>query len=362
MSSKCYVLGIETSCDETAASVVDADGRVLSSIVFSQIDMHNIYGGIVPELASRDHALKIKHVVEQALSASKLSADDITHVGVTSGPGLLGCLLVGLSFAKAFAMSKNIPLIEVDHVRAHVMSAFINGVSGTPRFPFAGLVVSGGHTSIYLVKSVNDIVAVSSTVDDAAGEVFDKLARFIGLGYPGGKAVSELARKGNAAAFASATAVKFPKPVIKGREGDFSFSGLKTSAINYFRNAAAARNSTGVTAHNGAHISVDVKKEDALAAFQETICEVLVEKLIAAAVDNNVSDVVIGGGVASNYRLRELFVQKAKQNSLNPCLIPIEYCTDNAAMIANYARLLIGDKKGFNSEMSKIKAYSTTRR
>jgi N6-L-threonylcarbamoyladenine synthase len=346
------VLGIETSCDETAASVVDAQGAVLSSVVFSQIDMHNKYGGIVPELASRDHALKIEPVVNEAILKAGIKSGDITHVGVTNGPGLLGCLLVGLSFAKAFALSRDIPLIGVDHVRSHLLSVMIKGVGNDgekPSFPFAGLVVSGGHTSIYLVNSVSDIKMVASTVDDAAGEVFDKVARFIGLEYPGGKIISDLARLGDR------TAVKFPKPVVKGRENDFSFSGLKTSVINHFRKIMAE----GII-HKDYRNNKNVL--DALASFQEVVCEILVERLIKIAIEHKVSDVVIGGGVAANYRLREILSEQAGKKKLKPWLVPVEYCTDNAAMIANHARLVAGGTQKFTGPMSKIGAYSTTRR
>ena len=349
------ILGIETSCDETAASVMDAEGNVLSNIIFSQIDMHNKYGGIVPELASRDHALKIGTVVDEAIQKAGIKAEDITHMGVASGPGLLGCLLVGLSFAKAFALSRDIPLIGVDHVRAHLLSVMIKGTQKDsttnsdkviPSFPFAGLVVSGGHTSIYLVNSIDDIKVVASTVDDAAGEVFDKVARFVGLEYPGGKIISDLAKRGDR------NAVKFPKPVVKGREHDFSFSGLKTSVINYFRTMGVKGN-----------IDKNEKKTlDALAGFQEVVCEILVDKLISAAENNCVKDVVIGGGVASNYRLREMLLEKSAKKGLTAWLVPIEYCTDNAAMISNYARLVAKDAHGFTDLMSSVPAYSTTRR
>ena len=343
---RAIILGIETSCDETAASVMDAEGNVLSNVIFSQIDMHNKYGGIVPELASRDHALKIGTVVDEAILKAEIKAEDITHVGVASGPGLLGCLLVGLSFAKAFALSRDIPLIGVDHVRAHLLSAMIKGKGKTPSFPFAGLVVSGGHTSIYLVNSIDDIKVVASTVDDAAGEVFDKVARFVGLEYPGGKIISDLAKSGDR------NAVKFPKPVIKGREHDFSFSGLKTSVINYFR-------AMGIKGNIDKN---DKKTLDALAGFQEVVCEILVDKLIKAAENNAVMDVVIGGGVASNYRLREMLLEKSAKKGLTAWLVPVEYCTDNAAMVANYARLVAKDAHGFTDLMSSVPAYSTTRR
>ncbi|MEI6093586.1 MAG: tRNA (adenosine(37)-N6)-threonylcarbamoyltransferase complex transferase subunit TsaD [bacterium] len=347
--SKKIVLGIETSCDETAASIIDDHGEVLSNIVFSQIAMHNKFGGIVPELASRDHALKIETAVDEAIKKAGVQIDQITHVGVANGPGLLGCLLVGLSFAKAFALSRKIPLIGVDHVRAHLLSVLIKGIDKegkSPSFPFAGLVVSGGHTSIYIVNAVDDIKVVSSTVDDAAGEVFDKVARFIGLEYPGGKIISDLAKQGDP------KIVKFPKPVIKGRENDFSFSGLKTSVINYFRN-------------NGYESNIDKNDKkvlDALAAFQEVVCEILVDKLIKLAEQHNIKDLVIGGGVAANYRLRELLQERALKKGLRSWLVPIQYCTDNAAMIANYARLELSNLEQVSSELCGLKAYSTTRR
>ena len=343
------VLGIETSCDETACSIIDEKNKVLSSVIYSQIEMHNKFGGIVPELASRDHALKIEDVVQSALQQAGLKAGDITHVGVTTGPGLLGCLLVGIAFGKAFAMARDIPLIEVDHIKAHVLAVFIKESEQdlTPEFPFIGLVVSGGHTTIYLAESYESIKPVASTVDDAAGEVFDKVARFLGLGYPGGKIVSDIARKGDP------TKIKFPKPVVKGREHDFSFSGLKTSAINYFKGLSTDGN-------------FNVQNPDivnGLAGFQEAVCGILVEKLLEAAEKYKVKDIVIGGGVASNYRLRELLTEQATKKGFKPWLVPIKYCTDNAAMIANLAKLS-GDKypNSFTDDMAKLAAYSTTRR
>lgn len=347
--NKNIVLGIETSCDETAASIVDAEGDVLSNVVFSQIDMHNKFGGIVPELASRDHALKIETAVDEAIKAAGVEIDQITHIGVANGPGLLGCLLVGLSFAKAFALSRKIPLIGVDHVRAHLLSVLIKGVDKqgkVPSFPFVGLVVSGGHTSIYIVNSVDEIRTVSSTVDDAAGEIFDKIARFIGLDYPGGKIISDLAKKGDP------RSVKFPKPLIKDRENDFSFSGLKTSVINYFRN----------NGYEGKIDREDKKVLDALASFQEVICEILVDKLVKIAEANNINDLIIGGGVAANYRLREILQERALKKGLRAWLVPIQYCTDNAAMIANYARLQTTKAQMFSNQSCGLQAYSTTRR
>lgn len=345
------ILGIETSCDETAASIVDTEGTVLSNVVFTQIDMHKKYGGIVPELASRDHALKIEDVVSTAIKDAKISIEDINAVGVANGPGLLGCLLIGLSFAKAFAFVRDIPLIGVDHVKAHLLSVTINRGGKMPKFPFVGLVVSGGHTSIYLLRSVNEILTLSSTVDDAVGEVFDKLARFVGIGYPGGKIVSELAKKGKP------HSIKIPIPVIKGREDDFSFSGIKTFVINELRKL-------GYGAKDSVYVPESEDKDllDLLASFQETICSILVDRLIKLGKANGVSDLVIGGGVAANYRLRELLSEKAVAAGFKPWVVPLEYCTDNASMIANYASLLLRSEKSFVDDMYKIGAYSTSRR
>lgn len=345
------ILGIETSCDETACSIVDDHGNVLSNVVYTQIDMHKKYGGIVPELASRDHALKIEPVVTEAISNAGLRTSDITHLGVSCGPGLLGCLLVGISFSKAFCMANNIPLIGVDHIKAHVMSVFIRANKDDnkkPSFPFLGLVVSGGHTTIYLVNSYEKIIPLSSTVDDAAGEVFDKVARYIGLGYPGGKVLSDIAKTGDA------FKIKFPKPVVKDRENDFSFSGLKTAAINYFRPLASLDGKFDLS-----------RKEiiDGMAGIQEAICNTIVEKLIKVAKQHPVKDIVIGGGVAANYRLRDLLKIEAEKNGFTAWTVPVAYCTDNGTMIANMARLMASKyPNNFTSEMAALAAYSTTRK
>ncbi len=339
-----FLLGIETSCDETSASIMTSDGVSLSNVIYSQIELHNRYGGIVPELASRDHALKIETVVQDAFKIAKLNPSQISAVGVTAGPGLLGCILVGLSFAKAFALARDIPLMGVDHVRAHALSVMIKKDPEDvckPEYPFLAMVVSGGHTSIYMVNSVFDIQRLSSTVDDAAGEIFDKVARFMGLGYPGGKILSDLAKQGDKTKF------KFSKPNVKGRVYDFSFSGLKTAAINYAKTLDPDSN--------------DLK--DLASGFQEIICNTLVDKMIMLAEEKGIKDLVIGGGVAANYRLRELLNERAKAAGFSSWLVPVEYCTDNAAMIANYARLSITKgQRGFTNEMAKIPAYSTTRK
>jgi N6-L-threonylcarbamoyladenine synthase len=331
-----YVLGLETSCDETSAAIIDSSGVVLSNIVYSQINLHEKFGGIVPELASRDHAFKIHDVVSSSIEKAKLKIEDINYVSATIGPGLLGCLLTGVSFGKAFSMARNIPFIPIDHIKAHFMSVFIDNKKIS--YPFLGMVVSGGHTSIYLVSSVLDIKLISSTLDDAAGEVFDKIARFIGLGYPGGKALSDLARKGDP------TKVKLTKPVIKRDKNSFSFSGIKTSVINKLSEIE--------------NLKLDDENVlNILASFEKLVADILVDKLIYFSKLYNIKDIVIGGGVAANYKLRETFLSKSKENGKTAWLIDREYCTDNAAMIANYGRLFVEAK--IFPDIFKIKPYAT---
>jgi N6-L-threonylcarbamoyladenine synthase len=344
---KSYILGIETSCDETAASVMTLDGRLLSNTVYSQIDLHKEYGGIVPEIASRDHAVKIHEVVKKCLEEANIKPCDLSYVAFTNGPGLLGCLLVGVSFAKALFLSRKIPLIPVDHVKAHLMSVFIEKRAQEKlRYPFIGMVVSGGHTSIYVVKSFSDVKLFSSTIDDAAGEAFDKVSRFLGLGYPGGKIISEISEKGDE------NFLKLKKPKIKNNLNDFSFSGVKTFFINKFREFKG-------------NIDLESKEiKNIIASFQKTVVEILVDKLIYAAKENDINDIVIGGGVAANKRLRKVLEERCKENAFNSWLIPLSYCTDNAAMIANYARLKIMDegKIEYEDSLINIKPYSTTRK
>lgn len=330
------VLGIETSCDETACAIVNSDGVCLSSLVYSQIDLHKEYGGVVPELASRDHAKKLPVIFEKVLKDAGVTIENIDAIAVTKGPGLLGCLLVGLSFAKSISYAKKIPLIPVDHIKAHLFSIFID--SSTPEFPFIGLVVSGGHTSIHLVSSSRDVKLVSSTVDDAAGEAFDKIARFLGLGYPGGSIINKLAKDGDI------NFLKFKKPLIKDNKYSFSFSGIKTAMINYL--------------HNNKE---DYILKDLLASFEYSICNNLVVNLLQVAKDYNVNNIVLGGGVAANTRLRSLLTKEAEKIKKNVYLVPINYCGDNAVMVANYARFFIEDSKSFSKEMLNIKAFVTSR-
>lgn len=340
------VLGIETSCDETSAGIIDGDGVVLANIVYSQTDLHKKYGGVVPELASRDHALKIDMVVKEALLKAKIKADELSCIAVTSGPGLLGCVLVGLSFAKAFALSLNKPLIGVDHVKAHAFSALLKRDAediDKPEYPFLSLVVSGGHTSIYVVRSHGDVKRIASTVDDAVGEVFDKVARFLGLGYPGGKALSERARLGAPESY------KFSTPKVKANLYDFSFSGLKTAALNYIK---------------GIGLDDQISLNNLLASLQEAVCNILIDKFFLVAKDTGIKNLVIGGGVAANYRLRDLLQTRAREQNYRAWLVPMDYCTDNAVMIANYARLDLSYRgtKNFSKQMAGLPAYSTIRR
>lgn len=330
------ILGIESSCDETACAVVNSDGECLSNIVFSQIDLHKEYGGVVPELASRDHAKKLPVIFEKALSTAKVNIDEINAIAVTNGPGLLGCLLVGLSFAKAIAYAKKIPLIPVDHIKAHLFSIFIN--SAGSKFPFVGLVVSGGHTSIYLVESFNNVKLIASTVDDAAGEAFDKISRYMGLGYPGGSIINKLAIDGDS------NFLKFKKPLIKDNKYSFSFSGIKTSMINYlYQNKDK------------------YPLKDVLASFEYSICNNLVENVFQAAKDFDVNNIVVGGGVAANSRLRVLLTKEASISNKNVFLVPTKYCGDNAVMIANYARFFLNDWGSFNKNMLNLRAFVTSR-
>ena len=315
------VLGIESSCDETAAAVVSDGTAVLSNVIASQIDIHGEYGGIVPEIASRKHMEAIIPVTRQALDDAGVSMDDIEGIAVTRGPGLVGSLLVGLSTAKAMAFAADIPLVGVNHIEGHIAAVFLT--ERRPDFPFIALVVSGGHTHIYLVRGFGDFQVLGQTRDDAAGEAFDKAARMLGLGYPGGVVIDRLAEKGNP------TAVTFPR-AMKGSI-DFSFSGLKTALLNYIKGREP--------------ISAD-EVPDIAASYQEAIVDVLVGKTLRAAADASIPRVVICGGVASNSRLRGRFFEEGKRRGIEIFVPPPILCTDNAAMIAVVGdNLLRGGKR-----------------
>lgn len=320
------VLGIESSCDETAAAVV-ADGTIiLSNVIASQVDVHKKFGGVVPEIASRKHIEVIIQVIEQALDGAGVTLDDIDGVAATRGPGLIGSLLVGLSVAKSIAFMKDIPFVAVNHIEGHIAAIFLT--EEKPDFPFVALVVSGGHTNIYIVEGLGLFRTLGQTRDDAAGEAFDKGAKMLDLDYPGGVVIDRLSKGGNPAF------VKFPRS-MKGSL-DFSFSGLKTSLLYYIK-----KRETPITEDELPHI---------VASYQDTIVAVLVEKTLQAAEEFSVSRVVISGGVAANSRLREVFYERADEKGIKLFVPPPVLCTDNAAMIAAVGENLLkrGERDSFN--------------
>ncbi len=315
------ILAIESSCDDTAASVI-SDGRILSNIVASQA-IHAKYGGIVPEVASRMHQENINVVIEAALREAGIGLSQLNAIACTAGPGLLGSLTVGLSFAKAMALSLDIPFISVNHMRAHVLSHFIDDPK--PSFPFLCLTVSGGHTQIVLVKSFNDMTILGQTLDDAAGEAFDKSGKILGLAYPAGPEINRLAALGK-------PVYSFPIPQIDGL--DFSFSGLKT-AILYFIRDEVKKDPDFIKKH----------LRDICASIQHTIVEILTRKILAAAKKYGIKEIGIAGGVAANSGLRSRLKELAAENKWNLYFPAMQYCTDNAGMIAiaGYYQYLTGE-------------------
>ena len=305
------ILAIESSCDETAAAVVEDGRKVLSNIISSQINLHTIYGGVVPEIASRKHIENINFVIKDALKEANVTFDDIDAIAVTYGPGLVGALLVGVGEAKALAYGLNKPLIGVHHIKGHVFANLIEHEGLKP--PFVCLIVSGGHTEIAIVKDYNDFEIVATTRDDAAGEAFDKVARSVGLGYPGGPKIDKAAKLGNP------HAIEFPKARVNDSKYDFSFSGVKSAVLNY-------QNKANMT---GEKINVN----DLVASFQRAVVEVLVEHTIEVAKDYNIKNVAMAGGVASNTALRSLMEEKCNEEGLKLHFPSPIFCTDNAAMI-----------------------------
>ncbi|MBE7177973.1 MAG: tRNA (adenosine(37)-N6)-threonylcarbamoyltransferase complex transferase subunit TsaD [Mucilaginibacter polytrichastri] len=305
------ILGIESSCDETSASVC-IDGRIVSNVTASQ-SVHEAYGGVVPELASRVHQQNIVPTVQQAIQRAKIAKNAIDAVAFTRGPGLMGALLVGVSFAKGFALANQLKMIEVNHMQAHILAHFIKDPK--PAFPFICLTVSGGHTQLVLVRDYFDMEVIGTTQDDAAGEAFDKTAKILGLPYPGGPLIDKYAREGNPNRFA------FPEPQIPGL--DFSFSGLKTAILYFIRDET--KKDAGFTTKNMA---------DICASVQQRICSILLAKLEKAARQYQISDIAIAGGVSANSGLRKMLGEKGIQNGWNIFIPDFEYCTDNAAMIA----------------------------
>ena len=305
------ILGIETSCDDTAAAVLK-DNEILSNVITSQDSIHAKFGGIVPELASRKHLQAIHPIVETAIENAGVKLSDINLIAATQGPGLIGSLLVGYSYSKALSYVSNIPLVGVDHMAGHILSIFLG--QDKPAFPYIALIVSGGTSSIYLAKNHHDFQLLGRTRDDAAGEAFDKVAKLLGLPYPGGPQVSEKAKNGNK------QYVHFPRAWLDEKSLDFSFSGLKTAVLNHV--------------HLQHRKDIELNISDICASFQEAVVEVLVAKTIIAAQQNDISTVVIGGGVSANSRLREVFTERCAAEGVAFYAPLPQYSTDNAAMIA----------------------------
>jgi N6-L-threonylcarbamoyladenine synthase len=326
------VLGIESSCDETAASVV-ACGKMMSNVVASQIKDHSKYGGVVPEIASRKHIEAINPVIREALDDAHVTFQEIEGIAVTRGPGLIGSLLIGLSAAKALAYALNIPFVGVNHLEGHIAAAFLTEMP--PQFPFAALVVSGGHTNVYRVKNYHDFHLLGQTRDDAAGEAFDKAAKLLNLGYPGGVVIDKLAKQGNPKALAFPRAMK--------DSPDFSFSGLKTSLLTMLKK-------------RGRDFSED-ELPDVVASYQEAIVDVLVDKTIKAAQDNGLERIVVCGGVAANGRLREKFEVAANAEKIELFIPPIILCTDNAAMIAAIGEIILKNGRRDGLDLNAVSRW-----
>ena len=322
------ILAIESSCDETAASVVKNGREVLSNVISSQIELHKLYGGVVPEIASRKHIEKINQVIEEALVEAEVSLDDLDAVGVTYGPGLVGALLVGVAEAKAIAYAKKLPLVGVHHIEGHISANYIENKELEP--PFICLVVSGGHTHLVHVKDYGKYEIIGRTRDDAAGEAFDKVARAIGLGYPGGPKIDKLSKEGNP------EAISFPRAKIDGSVYDFSFSGVKSAVLNYI---------------NGCKMKgEEYNCADIAASFQKAVTDVLVDNAMYAVKEYGVTKLAIAGGVASNTTLRVAMQKACEENRIDFYHPSPIYCTDNAAMIgaAAYYEYLNGTRHGWD--------------
>lgn len=322
------ILAIESSCDETAASVVKNGREILSNVISSQIELHKLYGGVVPEIASRKHIEKINQVIEQALLEAKVTLDEIDVIGVTYGPGLVGPLLVGVAEAKAISFAKKIPLVGIHHIEGHISANYIENLNLEP--PFICLVVSGGHTHLVIVKDYGKYEIIGRTRDDAAGEAFDKVARAIGLGYPGGPKIDKLAKEGNP------DAISFPRAHIEDGEFDFSFSGLKSSVLNYINSCKMK--------------DIEVNEADVAASFQKAVTDVLVHNAIMGAKKYGLNKLAIAGGVAANSSLREAMKEACTKNHLEFYYPSLIYCTDNAAMIgvAAYYEYQNGTRHGLD--------------
>lgn len=322
------ILGIETSCDETAASVVKNGRTILSNVISSQIDIHTLYGGVVPEIASRKHIERINYVIQEALDQAKVSLGEIDAIGVTYGPGLVGALLVGVAEAKSIAYAAKKPLVGVHHIEGHISANYIEHPDLKP--PFLCLVISGGHTHLVIVKDYGNYEVIGRTRDDAVGEAFDKVARAIGLGYPGGPKVDKLAKEGRE------DAIDFPRASVEGAPFDFSFSGLKSAVLNYLNMAQMK--------------GEEVNKADIAASFQKCVVDSLVSRAMMACKEYHMDKFAIAGGVASNSAIRSAFEQECSKRKIQFYHPSPIFCTDNAAMIgvAAYYEFMAGTRHGWD--------------
>ncbi len=321
---KTVTLAIESSCDETAAAVMSEGRNVLSNIISSQIDIHKQYGGVVPEIASRHHLTNVNTVVDRAMKEADVSMDQVDMIGVTYGPGLVGALLIGLATAKAYALATGKPLVGVHHIHGHICANYIEHQELEP--PFMALVISGGHTNIVEVTGYNECRVLGGTRDDAAGEAYDKVARVLGLGYPGGPLIDKIAREGDP------HAVEFKRVFLEKDSFDFSFSGIKTGVLNYINSEKQAGRK--------------IKVADVAASFQAAVLDVIVAKTLKAAIEMGKDKIVLAGGVAANSMLREMMVDGCRRNGIELYYPSPVLCTDNAAMIgcAAYYRYMAGER------------------
>ncbi len=322
------ILAIESSCDETAASVVKNGRTILSNVISSQIELHKLYGGVVPEIASRKHIEKINQVIEEALEEAKVTLDDLDAIGVTYGPGLVGALLVGVAEAKAISYAKKLPLVGVHHIEGHISANYIEHLELEP--PFMCLVVSGGHTHLVIVKDYGEFEILGRTRDDAAGEAFDKVARAIGLGYPGGPKIDKLSKEGNP------DAIVFPKAKLENGPYDFSFSGVKSAVLNHINRCKMQ--------------GEEINRADLAASFQKAVVDTLVEKAVKAAKEYHMDKLAIAGGVASNGTLRKTMKEACERENIQFYYPSPIFCTDNAAMIgvAAYYEYKKGTRHGLD--------------
>ena len=335
-SQNIYILGIESSCDDTSAAIL-CNGKVLSNVVASQ-KIHELYGGVVPELASRAHQQNIVPVVDQALKQAEIKKTDLSAIAFTRGPGLMGSLLVGTSFAKSMALALDIPLIDVNHMQAHILAHFIEEEGyNPPEFPFLALTISGGHTQIVKVDNYFNMEIIGETIDDAVGEAFDKSAKLLGLPYPGGPLIDKYAKEGNPKAFA------FPKPKVQGL--NFSFSGLKT-AILYFIQKEVDKNPD----------FIEQNLKDICASIQYTIINILMDKIKKASKQTGIKSIAIGGGVSANSGIRSVLKESANRYGWKTFIPKFEYTTDNAAMIG-----IVGYLKYINNDFTDISVVAKAR-